>query len=553
MKAGGNAGDQWLVLITPAGLSRRRSETLDNGIHLLKAMKRYLTILLLVISVMVAGQENMQLQDGFHQFRYPNGNISSEGFMKDGKPDGYWKSYYVTGVMKSEGKRTSFLLDSIWIFYDQAGDTTEKISYLLGKRNGYSLKYQKDPVYGLYIETSELYAGDRKEGMARVFWPDGKIKQTIPYAAGRKSGLSREYDRDGKIITLLEYNNDYLISRVRLNFTDASGLKQGEWREFYPGGGTKREMNYRNDQLHGYYKEYDERGKLVATLLYDNGKITGTDVENSAEIDIRNRYDESGTLIYSGPYKEGVPVGIHREYNSDGSVKNARIYNDNGVLMSEGIVDAEGNRNGAWKDYSPEGTVIAEGNYTASRRSGNWKFYNAAGKLEQAGSYSNGRIDGTWRWYYPEGELLREEEYYQGRRDGSYVEYARSGDIIAEGLYADGEQNGPWMVTTGDSREEGEYLLGLRHGTWKSFYPDGKLRFRGDYRQGNPDGRHTYYYEHGRPREERYYRNGLRVKTWRKYNELGEIELTINYRDDVETSINGVPVNLPESTVRRIK
>ncbi len=516
-------------------------------------MKRILFTAIFMVPLLLAAQQELQLQDGYHQFRYPNGNISSEGTIKDGKPDGYWKSYYVTGVLKSEGKRTSFLLDSIWIFYDQAADTTEKISYLLGKRNGYSLKYQRDQQYGNYVFTSELYAGDKKEGVARVFWPDGSVKQTIPYVAGRKSGLSREYDRDGKIITLLEYNNDYLISRARINFTDAAGLKQGEWREFYPEGNIKVEANYRDDHLHGYYKEYDERGKMVVAMLYDNGKITGTDVDNAAEIDIRNRYDDTGKLIYSGPYKEGVPVGIHREYNSDGSVKSARIYNDNGVLISEGLVDEEGNRNGAWKDFSTTGVLIAEGSYTANRRNGNWKFNNSDGKLEQAGSYNNGRIDGTWRWYYPEGELLREEDYYQGRRDGSYVEYTRTGEIIAEGTYADGEQNGKWMITTGDNREEGEYLLGLRQGTWCSYYPDGRLRFTGDYRQGNPDGKHILYYENGKPREERFYRNGLRVKTWRKYNELGELELVINYRNDTEVSINGVPVNLPESSVRRIK
>ena len=179
--------------------------------------------------------------------------------------------------MKSEGKRTSFLLDSIWVFYDQAGDTTEKISYLLGKRNGYSVRYQKDPVYGSYIHTSELYAGDRKEGVARIFFPDGKVKQTIPYVDGKKDGLSREYDREGNIITLFEYNNDFLISRSRINRTDASGLKQGEWLEFYPDGSIKTEKNYRDDLLHGYYKEYDDRGKLLVTLLYDSGKVTGTD------------------------------------------------------------------------------------------------------------------------------------------------------------------------------------------------------------------------------------------------------------------------------------
>ena len=516
-------------------------------------MKKIYLIMLVFIPALLAAQQNVQLQDGYQQFRYPNGNISSEGYIRNGKPDGYWKSYYVTGVLKSEGRRTSFLLDSLWVFYDQAGDTIEKISYLLGKRNGYSLKYKKDPVYGNYLFSSELYAGDRKEGLAKIYFPDGKIKQTIPYSDSKKDGLSREYNHDGKIIALLEYNNDFLISRERINYTDASGMKQGEWLDFYPDGSRHIERNYRDDVLHGYYKEYDEKGRLLVTLLYESGKVTGTDIDNSAEIDIQNRYDDSGRLIYSGPFKEGIPVGIHREYNSDGTIKGARIYNDNGVLISEGIIDAEGNRTGPWKDFSPGGTLIAEGNYTTNRRTGPWKFYNSSGRLEQAGAYSSGRIDGTWRWYYPEGELLREEDYYQGKRDGSYTEYTRTGEIIAEGSYADGERNGLWKVTTGDNTEEGEYLLGLRNGEWKSYYPDGKLRFKGSYRQGNPEGHHTVYFENGRTKEDRYYRNGFRTKTWKKYDELGEVILTITYRDDVETSINGVPVNLPESSVKRLK
>jgi len=516
-------------------------------------MKRIFLILLLIIPAVLHSQNKEELNDGFRQFRYPNGNISSEGYIRNGKPDGYWKSYYVTGVLKSEGKRTSFLLDSIWVFYDQAGDTTEKISYLLGKRNGYYIKYRKDPLYGLYRYSTELYAGDRKEGVERIYYPDGKIKLTIPFTEGKKEGLSREYDSEGKIITLMEYNNDFLISRERINHTDANGLRQGEWLEFYPDGSVKTEKNYRNDLLHGYYKEYDEKGRLLVTLLYDNGKVTGTEIDNGGEIEIENRYDEAGRLVYSGPFKDGVAVGIHREYDSEGRVRNAHIYNDNGVLISEGIIDDEGNRNGVWKDYYADGNVSAEGNYSDNRRTGTWKFYNESGKLVQVGSYSNGRIDGTWRWYYPEGELLREEDYYQGRRDGDYTEYARDGQVIAQGSYADGERNGEWRFNTGDNTEEGTYLLGLRDGEWRAWYPDGKLRFRGEFRQGNPEGRHTLWYDNGRIREDRYYKSGMRTRTWRKYNEEGEVILTITYRDDVETNINGVSVKLPESSVKRIK
>ena len=85
----------------------------------------------------LSGQEE-EIENGFVQIFYPNNNqVSSEGIMRDGKPDAYWRTYYVTGVIKSEGKRTNFLLDSLWVFHNNKGDTLMKISYMFGKKNGY--------------------------------------------------------------------------------------------------------------------------------------------------------------------------------------------------------------------------------------------------------------------------------------------------------------------------------------------------------------------------------------------------------------------------------
>jgi len=492
-------------------------------------------------------------KDGFHQFKYPNGVVSSEGLIKDGKPEGFWKSYYVTGVKKSEGKRTSFLLDSLWLFYDQTGDTTEKISYLLGKKNGYYLKYKKDPSVGLYVWSRELFAGDRKEGTGFIYFPDGKVQQTISYNSGKKEGLSKEFDENGNVIMLLEYNNDFLVSRGKINRNDSKGLKQGLWIDFFPNGGKKCEKTYKDDLLYGYYKEYDARGNLVLTMLYENGAIVKSRVEDEPDVEIVNKYDDNNKLIYSGPYRSKVPVGVHREYGPNGKVSNSFIYNDNGLLLSEGIVDEAGNRNGRWKDLYPDKTTEAEGTYTDNRKTGIWKFYNTSGKLEQTGSFNNGRPDGLWKWYYDKGSILREEEYFQGQRDGTFAEYSAAGDIISQGQYSDGEKNSDWKFKTGNLSEEGKYILGLKDGMWKSYYPTGKLRFKGNFAQGNPDGQHLLYFEDGRPREEQYYRMGLRQKTWKKFNEDGFAIMTITYKDDVEIIINGVKINLPESSTKLIK
>jgi uncharacterized protein len=511
-----------------------------------------LIVFIFFIKIVIA-QESNTVKDGYQIFRYPNGTVSSEGLIKNGKPEGFWKSYYVTGIKKSEGRYTNFLIDSIWIFYDQVGDTTEKINYLISKKNGWYYKYKKDPSRGIYLWSKELFAGNKKEGTAYIYFPDGKIQQTFAYNNGKKEGLSKEYDKEGNIITLLEYNNDFLVSRERINRLDNKGLKQGEWKEFYPNGGIKSERTYKDDLMHGYYKEYDNRGKLTLTMLYENGSIVKSKVEDEPDIEIVNKFDQDGKLIYSGPYRNKLPVGIHRQFGKDGKVINSFNYNDNGILLSEGIINEAGNRNGKWKDFYPNGKIQAEGQFTDNRRSGLWKFNNISEKIEQTGYYNNGRPDGVWKWYYENGAPLREEEYFQGQRDGSYTEYSVAGEIIAQGNYADGEKNGEWKFKTGDFTENGKFISGLKDGVWRSYYKNGKLKFKGNYVQGNPDGLQSYYYESGKIKEEQYFQTGIREKTWKKFNEEGIPVLVISYKNDVEISINGIKIKLPESDTRLIK
>ena len=45
-------------------------------------------------------------QTEYQAYTYPNGQIASEGTLRDGKPDGLWKTYYENGQLKSIGKRS---------------------------------------------------------------------------------------------------------------------------------------------------------------------------------------------------------------------------------------------------------------------------------------------------------------------------------------------------------------------------------------------------------------------------------------------------------------
>ena len=93
----------------------------------------------------------------------------------------------------------------------------------------------------------------------------------------------------------------------------------------------------------------------------------------------------------------------------------------------------------------------------------------------------------------------------------------------------------------------------MRDGVWKSYYDNEKLKFKGNYVQGNPDGQQIIYYENGKIKEEQYYQMGIREKTWKKFDKNGSIFLIISYKDDIETSINGVKIKLPEADTKLIK
>ena len=493
----------------------------------------------------------------FVQYYYPNGQVSSEGIMKGGQPDGYWKTYFVTGVIKSEGKRTNYLLDSTWNFYNQAGELSQTISYSIGEKNGYSVSYRYDnPVNPgqATIVSKELYVNGKKEGNSFYYHPTGELKQVVLYKVNKKHGVAREFNTDSVVVSVLQYNDNYLVDRERINRTDQKGQKQGTFRDYYANGKVKKEEHYLEDQLHGYYREFDGNGNLVMALRYERGKIVEEIDEDLRELlDMKSTYDEQGRLVFTGGYKEDVPIGIHRFYDTAGVVMNAYLYNDVGQKTAEGVIDEQGIRKGPWTDLYPTGETRAKGTYNNNRKSGSWTYYYKSGGVEQKGRFERGRYQGLWLWYYPNGNTWREESYFNGREDGLFVEYDRTGGILTKGDYIDGEKNGEWIYQVGDHEERGSYVIGLREGIWKYYYKNGVLKYEGHYSQGNPEKRHKYYYPSGVLKEEQFYVMGFREKNWKKYDEGGNLVMTITYRKNIEQRINGIRIRLPESDITLIR
>lgn len=488
-------------------------------------------LLLLMISIwpllLVAQEINDSLPKGFTRFYHENGTVSSEGVIIDGKPDGYWKNYYATGVLRSEGNRVDHELDGEWKFYNENGDLTLVINYSKGLKNGYRITITDEE------KIKEYFEDDIKQGLTKYYDSDGNLKRTVPFEDGREEGYAKFYDSDGVIITVMNYRRGVAISREFVNRYDHEGRPHGKWISFHDNGNIKEEYSYKFGELDGYYKKYDRNGQLISIEKYINGVLI-EDTDELVVYEIRRDFYDDGQLKTEGRYRRGVPDGLRKEYNPDGTMRIAYDM-DMGRIGGAGILDEQGNKKGLWRTFYPEGGLMTEGEYLNGIRNGEWIFYFPNGNIEQRGFYNqNGKEHGEWRWFYPNRSLRRIENFINGLRNGEMIEYSISGKIIARGNFLDDEEDGNWFYQEDGYRQEGYYVNGERDGEWKHYFPDNTLSFVGSFIDGYPDGRHIHYNPNGSVRLAGNYIMGIRHGVWRRYTEEGELMITVEYRNGIE-------------------
>lgn len=472
-------------------------------------------------------------------FYFPNTKIiSSEGYLRDGNPDGYWKNYYSTGILKSEGNRKNFNLDGLWKFYNDSAQLTVSIEYFDGKKNGAKTTFLPDETI------KENFVNDVKQGATVYFYKNGKERLAINFENGLEEGVTVEYDTVGKVIAFYEYKKGFLINRERINRTDDKGQKQGRWKYFYDDMKVSLEGTFRDDKKHGYFKEYDKEGNLTSIKKYinDTEQIEAPEITN---LKIKTDYYPDGKIKTIGSYKGETPEGIRREYNEEGEISKAYIFKS-GIITAEGIVDEEGDKQGDWKTFYEDGTLKSVGKYKNDKPVGRWKYFYQNSTIESEGIYTQkGTPDGEWKWFYEDGSLHRVENYINGLEDGEYIEYDETGKLIVKGNYEMGLEEGKWLVDFGYYKEEGEYKGGSKFGNWKSFYDNGKLRFDLNYIDNNLNGTNKWYWYSGTLKEQTSYRNGKKEGDQIFFNEDGTVFLTITYKNDVEKRYDGTKIKPP--------
>jgi antitoxin component YwqK of YwqJK toxin-antitoxin module len=500
----------------------------------MKLFKYSIFLILFGLSNLLSAQEDT-LSDGFTVFYHPNGEKSSEGYIKSGKPEGYWKTFSEEGVILSEGNRKNYLLDSIWKFYDENAVLKMEISYLEGKKNGIRTTYRENE------KIEENFIDDLKQGLTSYYYPEGEIKKTVIYVDGLEEGIAKEYAEDGRITQLITYKKGFIANRERINRYDSQNKKHGNWKYFFDNDNLKIECIYKHGLKNGYYKEYDIEGNLIHAFKYIEGEKQEF-VAELTKLDVKTEYYSDGRVKIKATYKDDKPEGVWRENTEDGEIERSYIYK-NGIIVGEGVITEQGERDGNWKEYFEDGILKGEGAYDHDLKVGPWTYYHRNGKLEQTGTYDTlGLLKGYWQWFYDSGLIQRKENFKNGIADGLLTEYDELGNVIIEGTYYRGLEDGFWFYELGDHKEEGEYIEGMRDGQWKSYYLNGDLKFKGKFIEDNPHGEHVWFWDNGKLKDKGSYIMGRKHGDWITYNYDGTAFLIITFENGIEKKYDGVKI-----------
>ena len=470
----------------------------------------------------------------YTKFYYSDSLVSSEGWMRGGKPDGYWISYYPNGIVQSKGNRKDFLLDSIWYFYDRKGGLKSELSYQEGMRHGITKIYSENEIQVYQYQYDTIISGKW------YAYPDVLIR-TIPYVNGKENGICLLYDASGQIVGDIEYRDGYIVRKENINRTDANGFKQGIWKYFFENGLLSMEGVYLNGKKNGFFKYYTEEGNFDRIEKWEHDILIEDAVETK-QLDRKVEYHPNGKIKTEAYYYKGIPDGIRREYAEDEKVIKSYLFSK-GMLMGEGIVDDNGKKQGDWKEFYASGALRAKGKYLNSKPIEKWIYYFEDKSIEIEGSYTRkGEKDGEWLWYYPNGNLLSKETYLDGLPDGENYSLTLAGDTLECGRFAAGQEEGMWYYMNDSIRIEGSYSEGKREGVWKTCYSSGKLKSSRSYFNNELDGKIMEFWENGAKKRESTYINGLLNGNEYKYDEEGNVLFITTYRMGVEIKYGGVKV-----------
>ena len=247
----------------------------------------------------------------------------------NGEHEGWWKSYFESGALKSEtlynagkvtGTRTFFyesgniesqtpyindLEEGNYVWYYENGQINSVIPFQSGLRNGMAHSFYDTGERS----TDTPWQNNLRHGIKKSYYKSGPLEYEHPYINGEKNGMTKGYYENG--------NRDY-----ETPYTD--GLKNGISKEYFESNDQRKcETPYTNDIIDGTQFCYYATGELSREIPYIDGVYHG----------LYKSYYTNGQVSDSTSYQDGLKHGQEKRYNDDGVMTWCKTY-DNGTYVS---------------------------------------------------------------------------------------------------------------------------------------------------------------------------------------------------------------------------
>jgi antitoxin component YwqK of YwqJK toxin-antitoxin module len=329
----------------------------------------------------------------------------------------------------------------------------------------------------------------------------------------------------------------YKTGVVSSEGTMKTGQPDGYWRSYYENGKLKSEGNRKNMDLDSLWVFYNENGVRILDVNYKDGKKNGlkttyVDQEMIREMfknDVKDGYTRyyypDGKVKMEIPFVKGLEQGFGKEYSKEGDIITLIEYKRGFVIDRLKINRRDHNnlKQGRWYSFYGNGSIHVEGNYQDDLKDGYFKIYAENGDLISVDKYVKD---------------VKQPEAQEIKKLDIKNEYYPNGKIKASGTYRDDTPEGIYREYNPEgliSRSliydmgtvTGEGIVkedGNRDGHWKDLYADGKIKAEGDYKNGVQVGEWKFYYLGGKLEQDgKFTSTGKFHGIWKWYYESGQL------------------------------
>ncbi len=242
------------------------------------------------------------------------------------------------------------------------------------------------------------YINNRKEGIWKQYYNNGKKKNEITYVNGRPNGFSRFYYKSGTVSEEGNWVNGkwdgnykfyYENGQLEYDWTYVGGKREGVQKYYWDNGKTQFEGSWKDGQEDGILKEYNKEGQLIATKVFK----PGGKIDTVASVYI------TPTPVVSGPKSSGkdkTSTNTNTNNNTSDPVVTPKAQVDNYAV--ESVIEEDTER--AWLNY---------------KESGFHRVVTKAGHLIREGTFDKGIFITGKAYKYSGGKRIKTIIYKNGK------------------------------------------------------------------------------------------------------------------------------------------